>query len=53
MWVKEISVFRILFNNDAQQISFNSGKNGPENGTETWLLAKKKMHNEENTFEVA
>ncbi len=27
-------------------------KNGQENGTETWILAKKKKHNGENAFEI-
>ncbi len=34
-------VYRILFSNDPQQISINSAKkNGLENDTETWILAK-------------
>ena len=41
----------LIFNNDPQQISFNSAKKWPRNDTKTRLLAKK-MHNGENAFEV-
>ena len=42
MWVKEISVFRILFNNDTQQISFNSGKKWPRKWYRNMTFSLKK-----------
>ena len=45
-------VFRILFNNDPQQISFNSAKKWPRKWYRNMAFSFKKMHNGENAFEV-
>ena len=59
-WIKKIRMFKEIFLctfSEYYSIMMHSNfhsilpKNGQENGTETWLLAKK-MHNGENAFEV-
>ena len=44
-------VFRILFNNDPQQISINSAKKWPRKWYRNMNISEK-MHNGENAFEV-
>ena len=45
-------LFRILFNNDPQQIPFNSAEKWPRKWYRNTTLLAKKMHNGENTLEV-